>query len=77
MRSSVSSHSGKEIQSQIIPSFIESNGIASVRDMVSIERSRSSGRTGAKPKPQLPSTTEVTPCQPEIVQYGSHWICAS
>ena len=51
-----------------MPSFIESNGIASVRDMVNIERSRSSGRTGAKPKPQLPSTTDVTPCQPEIVQ---------
>ena len=68
IRSSVLSHSGKEIQSQIIPSFIESKGIASVRDMVNMARSRSSSRTGAKPKPQLPSTTDVTPCQPEIVQ---------
>ncbi len=38
----------------------------------SIARSRALGLTGAKPKPQLPSTTDVTPCQPEIVQYGSH-----
>ena len=68
MRSSVSRNSGNETQSQSMPSFIDSKGMASVRDMVSIERSRSSGRTGAKPKPQLPSTTEVTPCQPEMVQ---------
>ncbi len=37
---------------------------------MSRDRSRSAGFTGAKPKPQLPSTTDVTPCQPEIVQYG-------
>ena len=60
-----------------MPSRIETIGIASRRDMVSIARSRSFGRTGAKPKPQLPSATEVTPCQPEIVHHGSHWICAS
>ena len=52
-------------------------GMASLRVIVSIARSRSSGRTGAKPNPQLPITTDVTPCQPEIVQYGSQWICAS
>ena len=51
--------------------------MASVRVMVSMERSRKSGFTGAKPNPQLPSTTEVTPCQPEIVQYGSQRIWAS
>ena len=51
--------------------------MASVRTMVSIDRSRKSGRTGAKPKPQLPSTTEVTPCQPEIVHHGSQRIWAS
>jgi len=33
--------------------------------MVSIARSHCSGRTGAKPKPQLPIATEVTPCHPE------------
>ena len=51
--------------------------MASVRVMVSIERSRKSGFTGAKPKPQLPSTTDVTPCQPEIVHHGSQRTWAS
>ena len=71
MRCRFSSHSGKVIQFQGIPSFIESYGICSLRVIISNERSRSCGWHGAKPKPQLPSTTEVTPCQPEIVQYGS------
>ena len=35
------------------------------------------GCTGAKPKPQLPITTDVTPCQPESEQYGSQKTCAS
>ena len=39
--------------------------------------SRSAGVTGANPKPQLPMATDVTPCQPESVQYGSQRICAS
>ena len=60
-----------------MPLTIDSYGIASVRVIVSIERSRKSGRTGAKPNPQLPSTTDVTPCHPEIVQYGSQRIWAS
>ena len=34
-------------------------------------RSRSSGRHGANPKPQLPITTLVTPCQPDMVHHGS------
>jgi hypothetical protein len=48
-----------------------------VRVIVSIARSRISGFIGAKPKPQLPITTDVTPCQLEIVQYGSQNSCAS
>ena len=51
-----------------MPSFIEAIGIASTRVMVSIARSRSAGRTGAKPKPQLPITTEVMPCHADSVQ---------
>ena len=31
----------------------------------------------AKPKPQLPITAEVTPCQPDVVRYGSQKSCAS
>ena len=48
-----------------------------MRVIVSIARSRMSALTGEKPKPQLPITTEVTPCQLEIVQYGSQNSCAS
>ena len=77
--SSESRYSGMVSQSQwgSMPSTIDSYGMASVRVMVSIERSRKSGFTGAKPKPQFPNTTDVTPCQPEIVQYGSQRIWAS
>jgi hypothetical protein len=42
--------------------------MASVRLIESIASSRASGCTGANPKPQLPVTTEVTPCHPESVQ---------
>jgi hypothetical protein len=48
--------------------------MASVRVMVSMLRSRKSGFTGANPNPQLPSTTDVTPCQPEMVHQGSQRI---
>ena len=77
MRSRLSSHSGNVSQFQAMPSFIDSYGICSVRVIMSSARSRSAGFTGAKPKPQLPSTSEVTPCQPDTVQYGSQWIWAS
>ena len=46
-----------------MPACIEAIGIASTRVIDSMARSRSAGRTGAKPKPQLPITTEVMPCQ--------------
>jgi hypothetical protein len=36
-----------------------------------IRRSWSSGRQGAKPTPQLPMTTVVTPCQEEGVMRSS------
>jgi hypothetical protein len=64
-------HPSALTQSQGIPAFIDANGIASLRVIVSIERSLSSGLTGANPKPQLPITIEVTPCQLDILQYGS------
>ena len=47
---------------------IASYEMASFRVIMRIARSRCSGRTGAKPKPQFPIATVVTPCQPEIVQ---------
>ena len=60
-----------------MPSCIDASGMASVRTIVSIERSRKSGLHGANPKPQLPSTTDVTPCQLEIEHHGSQRIWAS
>jgi len=39
--------------------------------------SRAAGRQGAMPTPQLPITTEVTPCQDEGVSAPSQQICAS
>jgi hypothetical protein len=76
-RSRESRYSGMVSQSHRMPWRIDSKGIASVRVIVSIERSRNSGATGANPNPQLPRTTDVTPCHPEIVHHGSHRICAS
>src|SRR5262245_43044180 len=74
VRSRESRYSGIVSQSHVIPWRIDSYGIASVRVMVSIDRSRKSGLHGAKPKPQLPRTTDVTPCHPEMVHQGSHRI---
>ena len=75
--STASRNSGKVTQFHGMPSFIEAIGIASTRVIDIIARSRSAGRTGAKPKPQLPITTEVMPCQDDSVQYGSQKSCAS
>ena len=38
-----------------------------MRFIIRIESSRSSGRTGAKPKPHWPMVTVVTPNQPSSV----------
>ena len=58
-------------QSHGMPTRIVLSGTASLRESESMARSRSSGRHGAKPKPQLPITTLVTPCQPDMVHHGS------
>ena len=71
MRSTLSRNSGNVSQSHGMPAFIVLSGTASLRESDSIVRSRSSGLHGAKPKPQLPMTTLVTPCQPDIVHHGS------
>ncbi len=71
VRSTLSRNSGNVTQSHGIPARIVFSGTASLRDTVSIARSWSSGRHGANPKPQLPITTLVTPCQPDIVHHGS------
>ena len=51
--------------------------MASTRVIERMAYSRMSGSTGAKPKPQLPMATDVMPCQPDSVQYGSQNTCAS
>ena len=71
MCDSRSMYCGKVSQSTFIDTRIGSRGIASVRERASMARSASCGRRGAKPNPQLPIVTEVTPCQLPIVQYGS------
>ncbi len=76
-RSTLSRNSGYVVQSHGNPWRIDSYGIASTRVIVSMERSRISGRIGANPNPQLPITADVTPCQPDSVRYGSQKSCAS
>ena len=77
VRSRLSRYSGNVTQSHGIPSRIESYGIASTRVIDFIAYSRWSGSTGANPKPQLPIATDVIPCHPDSVQYGSQNTCAS
>ena len=67
-RSRRSMYWGKVSQSTLIETCMGSSGIASLRDRASIARSASCARSGAKPKPQLPSVTDVIPCQLPIVQ---------
>ena len=64
-------------QSHGMPAAIVVARTASLRSSVSMARSRCSGLTGAKPKPQLPITTDVIPCQPDMVHQGSQKICES
>ena len=45
--------------------------MSSTPSMSWISQSRSLARTGAKPTPQFPITTVVTPCQPEGETTGS------
>ena len=58
-----SRYCGKVSQSQVMPAFSTSNGIASTFTRSRIAISRAAGRQGAMPTPQLPITTVVTPCQ--------------
>ena len=52
-------------------------GMSSTPSMRPMSQSWRLGATGAKPTPQLPITTVVTPCQQEGVSSGSHVICPS
>jgi hypothetical protein len=54
-----------------------SAGMSSTDSIMRARYSRSSGLHGANATPQLPSTTDVTPCQHDEVATGSHASCAS
>ena len=62
-RSSASRYSGKVSQSHFIPSANAVPGISSTPSIRPMSQSCLSFFAGAKPTPQLPMTTVVTPCQ--------------
>ena len=76
-RAAASMNCGKVSQSQVIPLLKTSNGIASTLTRSHAAISRTSGLHGAIPTPQLPITTEVTPCHDDDVMRGSQQIWAS
>src|SRR5689334_17286871 len=82
-RSSASRYSGKDSQSQRIPSARAVPGMSSTPSISSMSHSWSSQRAGANPMPQLPTTAVVTPCQHDGVRCGSQvawpskWVCTS
>ena len=65
---SVVSQGSLSRQSKGIDTFMGPRGMASLRDIDSMARSASFGCTGAKPNPQFPIVTDVTPCQLPMVQ---------
>ncbi len=62
-RPTASRYSPKLSHVQSIPSSSTAPGMSSTPSMSEMRRSCASGRTGAKPTPQLPITAVVTPCQ--------------
>ena len=60
-----------------MPSRIEGAGMSSTDSMALAKNSASPSFTGANVIPQLPITTDVTPCQQVDVPIGSHANCAS
>ncbi len=67
-----SRYSGKLSHVQSIPSCRAEPGMSSTPSISSIRKSWASGRTGAKPTPQLPMIAVVTPCQDEGASTASH-----
>ena len=61
-------YSGKVSQFHGSPSVITTPGMSSTPAITSTSTSWSSWRHGAKPTPQLPTTTVVTPCADDGVR---------
>ena len=76
-RSRKSRNSPKVCQSHDSPSWSAVPGMSSTPSISSMRRWWSAGRTGAKPTPQLPMTTVVTPCHDEGAREESHVACPS
>src|SRR5260370_21257697 len=76
-RSSSPRYSPYVFQCQDNPSRMLAAGMSSTDSMSSERYSRSSGLHGANVTPQLPSTTDVTPCQHDDDATGSHPTWAS
>ncbi len=72
MRSSSSRYWGNVSQFHDMPSTSAVPGMSSTPSMSWMSQSRLDGSAGAKPTPQLPMTTVVTPCQLDGVISGSH-----
>ena len=70
-------YSGKLSHSQRIPAERAVPGMSSTPSISSISQVWRSRRTGAKPTPQLPITTVVTPCHAEGAITGSQVACPS
>ncbi len=71
MRSSASRYWGNVSHPHEMPSARAVPGMSSTPSISWINQSSAPGRTGAKPTPQLPMTTVVTPCQQDGVSSGS------
>jgi len=65
-------YSENDSHCQSMPSCSAVPGMSSTLSMSSMRKSLPSGRTGAKPTPQLPMTTVVAPCHDDGVTSGSH-----
>ncbi len=64
-------YSGKLSKDQSMPASSVARFMSSTFSRVSMIALRSLGRVGAMPKPQLPCTAVVTPCQQDGVKSGS------
>ena len=68
---------GEGLPLQLMPSASAVPGMSSTPSISSISHCSRPGATGAKPTPQLPPTTVVTPCRHDGSSSGSQVACPS
>ncbi len=76
-RSTASRYCGNVSKLQSMPAASAAGSMSSARSRLRTTRARSPGRTGARVKPQLPITADVTPCQHELLPDASQNTWAS